>query len=242
MNDLIKTLKAQLYDRAVSPLFASFAISWVAFNHRLIVVMISGMPVEKKFAYIDNVLYPGYQALLPTILYPLLSACALIFLYPIPARIVFKHVRSEQKRLKEIQRAIEDETPITQEEASELRASIRKAKREFEDQITVREVTIEKLKRDLETAERRFEGMNDFEVILEPKQVEALAQIGVNQKVLAEGLFNDLSLGRVEFDHLIDELMRHGFVKELNEGNFRFLAATAKGRSYLMKNRQAGTS
>lgn len=100
MDDLIKTLKAQLYDRAISPLLGAFLMSWVAWNHRAIVVLLSKDEPIKKFAYLDKVLYPDWHAFGPAVMFPLLSAIFLIFIYPIPARFVYEHVSKEQKRLK----------------------------------------------------------------------------------------------------------------------------------------------
>lgn len=235
VDDLLKSLKAQLYDRAVSPLFSSLLISWVAWNHRLIAVMLSNWPVEKKFEYIDNVLYPGWRALGPTILFPIISAFALIFLYPIPARYVYKHVRSEQKKLKEIQRAIEDETPITQEEAVELRAAIRKARREFENEIESREANIFRLQEDLKRAESHTKAAEDFNVILDDEQVNVLAEICRRGSIDYEMLFTKLSLQRMVLEHIIDELKRFSMINETsNENDERYLAGTPEGRTYLV--------
>lgn len=194
---------------------------------------------SEKSDYVDNVLYPTNLAFLPTILFPILSALALIFLYPIPARYVFKHVRSEQKKLKEIQRTIEDETPITQEEAAVLRASLRKATRDFETELSNPENVITKLKSDLELAERRTSASADFEMVLDAEQTNALVEISKDGTTTAEYLHEKLNLDSVAFDHIIDELKRFSFIKDWEENDIRFLGSTAEGRAYLIKSRSS---
>lgn len=151
MDDLVKSVKAQLYDRVSSPLLASFFISWLAWNHRLFIVLASSeFKVGQKFHYVDNFLYPGvYQVVCQGFLWPLLSALVILIVYPVPGRWVYEYVRKEQKRLKEIQQRIEDETPITQEEARELRLIVRTAAKSHDEQIRERDSEISALKKEL---------------------------------------------------------------------------------------------
>jgi hypothetical protein len=122
LSDLAKTVKAQLYERVSSPLLGAFAISWVAWNYRFIFVLISSMPVAERFAYIDSNIFDSYQNIfLHGTLYPLLTTLSLIFIYPVPAKFVYEYWRKRQRELKEIQQRIDDETPLTREEARELR-------------------------------------------------------------------------------------------------------------------------
>jgi hypothetical protein len=154
MDDLIKSLKAHLYDRLTSPLLSSVLIAWAAWNYRLFVVLLSNLDVQKKFDYIDTILYPTLGDIFARgTIYPLLSALFLIYVYPIPARRVYEYVRSEQKKLKEIQQRIEDETPITVEQARELRTAIRKADSDFEREIGERDAIILKLRQEISKLE-----------------------------------------------------------------------------------------
>lgn len=148
MDDIIKTFKAHLYDRVTSPLLSSFLISWALWNHRLLVVLISSdMKIKEKFAYVDNFLFPTWhEVTFRGFLWPLLSTLFLIYVYPVPSRWVYSYVRKEQKRLKEIQQRIEDETPLTQEEARAMRVSLRDAARDFDKQMKERDAEIASLK------------------------------------------------------------------------------------------------
>ena len=122
MEDLIKSIKAHLYDRATSPLIGTFAVSWALWNYRFVVTVFSSMDAHEKFDYISTFLYSSSEACLLTgILYPLLTTLAFIFVYPYPARYVYSFVRKRQKELKEIKQQIEDETPLTHAESRKLR-------------------------------------------------------------------------------------------------------------------------
>lgn len=74
-DDLSKSIKAQLYERVSSPLLGSFAISWVAWNYRFVLTLISSLPLNEKLAFIDTHIFPSYtQVLLQGGLYPLVTA------------------------------------------------------------------------------------------------------------------------------------------------------------------------
>ncbi len=147
MDDLAKSVKAQLYERVSSPLLASFALSWAAWNYRFILVLVSSMPVTEKIGYIDSRVFPTIEEIsLRGALYPLLTALALIFLYPIPAKYVYQYWRRQQKELKEIQQQIDDETPLTKEEARQLRREVLSASIEYDKALQSRTAEISRLK------------------------------------------------------------------------------------------------
>jgi hypothetical protein len=125
IEDIVKSIKVNLYDRATSPLFVTFAISWVLWNYRLIVTLFTSMPVKEKFTYIDAVLYASpYATFGVGFCFPLLTAGVFIFVYPYPAKYVFEFWRNRQKELKEVKQKIEDETPLTIEESKQLRRQL----------------------------------------------------------------------------------------------------------------------
>lgn len=125
IKDIATAIKANLYDRATSPLFVTFAISWVLWNYRLIITLFSSMPVKEKFTYIDAILYASpYATFGIGFCFPLLTAGVFIFAYPYPAKYVFEFWRNRQKELKEVKQKIEDETPLTIEESKQLRRQL----------------------------------------------------------------------------------------------------------------------
>lgn len=86
LEELSKEVKAQLYDRAKSPLFGGFVIAWLAWNIRAILVLFSELKYAEKIAAWEK-LYPNSDAWITSgIVFPLLSAVVFILLYPYPAR------------------------------------------------------------------------------------------------------------------------------------------------------------
>jgi len=252
MDDLIKSFKAQLYDRVTSPLFSTLLITWATWNHRLFFALVSSSELQKKFDYIDEVLYPTWKEVLGRgTLFPLLSALFLIYVFPKPARWVYEYTREEHKELKKIQQRIDDETPITVEEARELRSAIRKAEAEFDKAIDERNKLIEKLKLEIsqvDLAEAKSENVLSLSAKsskdkpdneqIDERQVEALYRIAKSR----EGLEIDQLISskndrdRILIQHAIDELLR----KRLIEYFASRYSATPRGRAKLVENGRLG--
>lgn len=147
MGEFLQSIKAHLYDRAVSPLFGTFAASWAAWNYQFLVVLFSSMEATEKLSYIGAALYPTLQEkLLSGLLYPTLTTAVFIFGYPHLAKPVYRYVRRQQKQLLEIKRTIEDETPLTVEESRKLRRAMLDQEREYSSQLAERETQISSLK------------------------------------------------------------------------------------------------
>lgn len=135
-DDLIKTIKAQLYDRIASPLFSSYLISWVGWNYKFLLTLFSGMKVKEKLDFISSVIYPSFSYLfLHGAIYPLITSLLIIFVYPYPAKFTYEFYRRRQVELKEIQQKIDDETPLTKEEAKKIRTDALIMTIEFEKEI-----------------------------------------------------------------------------------------------------------
>jgi len=102
IDDVIKTLKAHLYERASSPLFGAFFVSWCLWNYRFLMVVFSSLPVQEKFQLIESTIFidKWSYATRGSIL-PLITTLLVIFVYPYPAKFVYGFWRRRQKELKE---------------------------------------------------------------------------------------------------------------------------------------------
>jgi hypothetical protein len=151
LDDLTKEIKAQLYERVKSPLFGAFALSWVGWNYRGLLVAIADMPYKDRMGYLDG-LYPTTAEWLWHCLGgPLLTAVGLLLIYPWPARWMYSYWAWQQKELKKVQQRIEDEIPLTQEEARALRRVALDQTRDFESRLAGLQATNEELKAHLKT-------------------------------------------------------------------------------------------
>lgn len=113
LNDIKDSIKAKLYDFAYTPFMSSYVISWVLFNHKYLLVYFGTSTLDDKLLYLGEChvefLFPLYVALIYVFIYP---AIALVFYY------VTLWYNKQTMRIKQ---RIEDETPITQEKARELK-------------------------------------------------------------------------------------------------------------------------
>lgn len=99
MEDIYTSIKAYLYDRAVSPLFGAFAVAWIVWNFRLILVVFGDADVWTKLTWIDNFYSESItihfvelnysRSLVIGLLYPFCTALLYILVYPLIAFPLF---------------------------------------------------------------------------------------------------------------------------------------------------------
>jgi hypothetical protein len=253
LNDLAKTVKAQLYERVSSPLLGAFTISWFAWNYRFVLVIVSSMPVTEKFTYIDSSLFNSYQNIfLHGTLYPLLTTLSLIFIYPFPAKFVYEFWRKRQRELKEIQQRIDDETPLTREEARELRHETLNTRLEFEQELERRSGEITRLKeaiKELQPFEKT--GIDrppkkstktvpaksvETSSALDENQIQMLQKIASSEGIQKSGLIISSGSDKILSDYNLGELETKGYASERYESRLGGIAVfvTHAGRSYLI--------
>lgn len=79
----IKDIWESLVDRVRNPLLTGFLLSWCALNYKLLVVLLANEHYEKKFAFIENVLYANPDSSVSRLLiYPALFSAAYVFVLP----------------------------------------------------------------------------------------------------------------------------------------------------------------
>jgi len=235
-------------------LLGAFAISWAAWNYRFILVLVSSMPVAEKFAYIDSNIFDSYKNIfLHGTLYPLITTLSLIFIYPIPAKFVYEYWRKRQRDLKEIQQRIDDETPLTREEARELRHETLNAKLEFEQELERRSAEITRLKETIKELQPREKvdvdrptkkaikaappKVAEASIVLDENQIQMLQKIAESKNgVLKQQLISSSGSDRVLAEYNLGELETKGYVSGIysSELGGRAVLATHSGRSYLI--------
>jgi hypothetical protein len=143
MDDAIKSIKAHLYDRVVSPLFGAFLISWAIWNYRIIFVLLSSEIIPYKFNYIDEyyssvIYFFGFSISkfwIIGIAAPLLSALLYIYLYPFFALPVYKFSLSRQKKLTDTKNEIEGATILTLEKSRKIIQDSKKMQISYDEKL-----------------------------------------------------------------------------------------------------------
>jgi hypothetical protein len=140
LNDIATNVKAQLYDRVSSPLLGSFIVSWCLWNWKVILILVSSLSATEKITYIELNFFPTWKAYATQgLAIPLLITLAIIYIYPIPARAIYRKTRGDLRELKEIQQAIEDVTPMPLEEARKRRQLLRNIETLHDEELASKE-------------------------------------------------------------------------------------------------------
>lgn len=218
-------------------------------------VLASSIPFTEKVSYIDSQIFPTFQlVLLQGSIYPLLTALFLIFAYPIPAKYVYEYARKRQRELKEIQRRIDDETPLSREEAREIRREALNASIDYEKEIQSKSAEITRLKELIEELQQvppsllsnqssqtdppslvSAPALNDLQF----EMLRKIAQTtdGILKKTLLAKSGNDVVLN----EYNLGELISAGLVTENYKASQRdyIIKANHSGRALLVKRVQA---
>lgn len=165
VSDIVKTVKSQLYDRASSPLFVAFIISWSLWNYRFLLTLASSLQIQEKFAFIELNIFPNATSrALQGGIYPLITTLLIIFVYPYPAKFVYEFWRKRQKDLLLIQQKIVDETPLTIEESRLIRKEALSLELEHQKEIERLDNQIKHLRELLENSSANPDDSFDEEV------------------------------------------------------------------------------
>lgn len=254
LDEMLKSIRAQLYERAVSPLMGSIVISWVLWNYKFILLILSGVTVTEKYRIIDEVLFSTWdQVYLHGMLFPLMTSLIYIYLYPYPARYVFQFSRNRQKEISDIKRDIEDETLLTAKESRAIRREIYAMEEELQKDLEKKDSEIERLKLEIEESDKEKLVVNVEKQLSDPEensippklahlpdgQLNMLKLVGESSGEVAEKqLINSSSSNHIEAKYNLGELqendyLKHDYSQLLKDYSYEL---THKGRSYLVTN------
>jgi len=249
---MIRSIRAHLYERTSSPLTGSFLLSWLAWNYRFILLLISGTPINDKYLIIDTVLYATWQQIyLQGLLFPIITAILYIFIYPYPAKFVFKFSRKRQKEIVDAKKEIEGETLLTISESRAIRAEAYKIEEELQNTITRKDSEIQRLKSEIDEFKAINLTKNSKSKKISPKaskpistkeditdsQIKVLTIIGESPNYIGEtSLLNSYGKDHVKLKYDLQELENNNYIsKSMGSGDYLF-TLTHKGRKYLLDN------
>ncbi|PMN99605.1 hypothetical protein BCT21_11585 [Vibrio sp. 10N.222.55.F9] len=222
LTDAMTSIKAYLYERAVSPLLGSLIVSWCVWNYRLFFLAISDLKYAEKMTEIDRyfqledthhlVWYfdwtvSNFWAL--GVIFPIITAMLYLFVFPYPAKFVYEFSLNRQKELAKAKNDIEDNKQLTVEQSRVIRQQLADAEKDAD-------VLIERKDRAIESRDRQIEELQELvnekskdklgqENDSDESQQELLNTIkGLQKKV--EDLENDDSIFRVNTGQDTSEL------------------------------------
>lgn len=256
IEDISKSIKASMYERATSPLFGSFLIYWAIWNYKTILIVLSSMKVKDKISYIENELYESFwTVLLDCAIYPLLSAVLFILIYPYPSKWIYEYWNNRQKEFKLIKQKIDDETPMTLEEARKVRRELLRLEKNYDEEISIKNNEIVRLKDivsslEITVREKSMPALKTNPAANKPsKQLIDNAINDDQEKILFEiakagGWVTDkdyLKISKfdtVKTEYYLEDLEAKGFVsrKYLVEKGGRSTTLSTKGKKFAIDN------
>jgi hypothetical protein len=234
LNDFKDSIKAKLYDFNYTPFMSSLVISWIVINHKYLLVLFSDkLDIDKKLIMLnDTYSYNAVHSCFGFYILPLVFALFYVFGYPRISKIFYEYTLKQTKKLKEIKQKIEDETPLTQEEArwhrvemekliqrnNSLEGSLAGEQKRYEEQVQIKiELETSKIREEnialqeqLDNAYTYEEGLQG-EIRNKEKEIDFLKQELENLKIE--------SANKVEENLIEDDEMK--ILKYLYESNYK---------------------
>ncbi|MHC9510896.1 hypothetical protein [Kangiella sp. M94] len=222
MQDIIKSIKAYLYDRSSSPLLGAFICSWLVWNYKLIIIVFSSEELSGKFVFISE--YWSEQLFWGAsyFIFPSMLTALYIFAYPYIAKPVYEFSLKIQRELKKIKQQQENEMLLSVEESRQLRVEIASLREKYLENtvqlqrtITSQNEEIKKLKSQIGSSEISSEESKSKDKLSITK--EGLVSL-VNERERGQFSLDDL-FGVREWSSFTEESKRilNSYLDELIE-------------------------
>lgn len=220
LEDIIGTAKQSIGERLSSPLISSFAISWVLWNWKFLVIMFSTASVTQTFQMVEQHSFSGSKdVLLNGFFLPLISSLIYVFAYPYPAKFIYGYTLKRQREIDQLKQKINDETPLTIEDSQKLRAEYVEYEKKNYEQISKLNEEIARLNSILDKTNKvemanskssrdiRKNSLATYDVT---KSQLALLKLLADSKLPAkeERLISNSDASRVQAEYDLGELLR----------------------------------
>ena len=215
------SIKAYLYERAVSPLLGSFIVSWCFWNYRFFFLAASDFKYTEKMAEIDrfyqlkethNLFWlvdwtvSNFWAL--GVVFPFITSMLYLFAFTYPAEWVYRFSLNRQKIMGDLKKEKQENELLTLEQSKSIRNQLAETEKQFDEQIERKDRAIEARDRQIEELQELLNEQSKDEQGQESDsdvpQQELLNTIkGLQKKV--EDLENDDSMLRLNTGQDSDE-------------------------------------
>jgi len=223
-TDIQNSIKAKLYDYTYTPFMSSAIIAWVVLNHKYLLIYFGDSKLEDKLFCLDNYdfsikLFSYDIPYSMNIFIPILFGLFYVFIYPEISKIFYEYTLKRTKELKVIKQSIEDETPITREEARQIREDINSLTLE-RDELLEQLTSIEKKYEDDEMKVLRFLYESNYKP--------------VNERKFLDLVVADTNIARPKAKKIFDKLLQDG-VLSLGNSSLKYIHITNNGNDLLLE-------
>ncbi|MBE3681695.1 hypothetical protein [Vibrio campbellii] len=199
LADAMTSIKAYLYERAVSPLLGSLIVSWAAWNYRFFFLAVSDLKYAEKMAEIEkfyqiadthNVLWlfdwtvSNFWAI--GVVFPLITSMLYLFVFPFPAEWVYRFSLGRQKVLNDLKNEKQENELLTLEQSKAVRNQLADTEKQFDEQIERKDRAIEVRDREIERLTSEIESLKVEKTTTKPEQQK---EEGVTLKAKPEPSF-----------------------------------------------------
>lgn len=157
VEDIIKSIKAYLYDKAVSPFLGSLTISWMVWNYRFLLIVFSSESINRKFSLINELYSWPWSYVLQGALLPLVTALFFIYGYPIFSVPIYRAYLANQKKLNDEKLKHHEGKILTYEQSRELIKRMNLQEAEYRKELS----TLEDDKRALTEVISKYESSRE---------------------------------------------------------------------------------
>ncbi|MDF2073170.1 hypothetical protein P2Q70_01095 [Pseudomonas mendocina] len=157
MRDIFDSIGAAIKDRFTNPLTGAFIVSWLIWNYKVVVILVSDMKPYVKFSYVQNHLYPdSLSVVVWGVLVPLATALAYIIIYPHPSRWVYEYALKQSRENRKVRHKVEDETPLSVEESRKIIAERHSEAARYEAELDQKDAALKQCRALIKDLEERM--------------------------------------------------------------------------------------
>jgi hypothetical protein len=163
MKDFSESIKATLYERATSPFYSTFLLSWVFWNWKIILAILFGHEKMNRIEYILSINSEVDSPYFKLWLYPFLTALFLLLILPLFSNLMYRVTLFYRNKRVEWKLAYEDKEPLSRPKSLKLRQELRSINEKLANVIESKDNEILELIKendDLKVAKRQLNSAN----------------------------------------------------------------------------------
>ncbi len=259
-EEITKSIKAHLYDRTSSPLLGAFLFSWLIWNFKFIMLIFSSESIDVKYDILESQLYTDHlHYLYYWLITPFITSVIFLYVYPFPAKWVFKFTRKRQQQLKELRQSIDDEELLDNKESRKLKREVYELEQSFDAVVKKKDEELKILYSDLKDADEmktkylqniqkleekltlKIDGLTTEDTTYNERkhkeiEIKILRLIAANRgKIYEHDLITKLGVEELKYTYHRDELIKLSQINKVESGNGSyFIILLQKGKERLI--------
>jgi DNA-binding MarR family transcriptional regulator len=258
MEDILKSIKAYLYERISSPLSGTVIFSWLIWNYRFVMILIADKEIEQKFHLISNHFstdyfsFFGFHLYIPAyfingFLAPLTITLFYIYAYPFASEYVYEWSLRRQTKLRKIKQEESKQQLLSAAESNELFKRIADLQERYDSDIGFLRKQNSSLSKEISdlqtTGENNLPKVNNnkpdsFLSIIEMTILKAVNKSTPEDTITSTTISESLVIPSKTVIPTLAKLEELGFIHEIDEtwDNESIYELTTEGKKHIQLN------